>query len=167
MSPARVSLVVFVLLGFMSVSAPAQDKKPGKPHPVIFSEEREPKNEVEQQLAAATKRGEVVLGTCIDGACGEDANDDLPAGFERGRAITLAKPNYSLLARKAHVSGSVEVQVILDVDGKVIAAVAVSGHPLLHAASVKAARESEFTPTKWEGRPVKVVGVIQYNFVAQ
>ena len=166
MSSPKVSLIVFVLLGFMSVSALAQDKKPGKPSPVIFSEEREPKNEVEQQLAAATKRGEVVLGTCID-ACGEDANEELPAGFERGRAVTLAKPNYSPLARAAHVSGSVAVQVIIDVDGKVIAAVAVSGHPLLQAASVKAARDSVFMGTKWEGRPVKVRGVITYNFVAQ
>ena len=42
-----------------------------------------------------------------------------------------------------------------------------SGHPLLYAACVKAARESVFTPTKLEGEAVKVTGVIQYNFVAQ
>ena len=167
MSSPKVSLIVFVLLGFMSVSALAQDKKPGKPSPVIFSEEREPKNEVEQQLAAATKRGEIVLATCIDATCGDDGSDEPPVGFERGRVVKLAKPSYSPVARAAHVSGSVGVQVLIDVDGKVIAAVAVSGHPLLQAASVKAARESEFTPTKWEGRPVKVVGVITYNFVAQ
>jgi TonB family protein len=167
MSPVKLLLIAFVLLAFMSVSAPAQDKKPGKPNPVSWSEEREPKNEVEQQLAAAAKRGEIVLATCIDAACGDDGSDESPVGFERGRAIKLAKPSYSSLARAAHVSGSVGVQVIIDVDGKVIAAVAVSGHPLLQAASVKAARDSEFTPTKWEGRPVKVVGVITYNFVAQ
>ena len=166
MSKAKISVIVFLLLGFMSVSAPAQDKKPGKPSPAVWSEEREPKNEVEQQLAAAAKRGEIVLATCVEG-CSQDPNEPEPEGFERGRVINLAKPNYSPLARAAHVSGTVLVQVILDVDGTVIAAVAVSGHPLLQGASVKAARDSSFTPTKWEGRPVKVVGVITYNFVAQ
>src|ERR1044072_1691144 len=146
MSAARVSMIAFVLLGLVSVSAQAQDKKPGKPHPVTWSEDREPTNEVQQQLAAAAKRGETVLATCIDAAGGDDGSEVLPAGFERGRAIKLAKPSYSSLARAAHVSGSVVVEVILDVDGKVIAAVAVSGHPLLQAGSVKAARDSEFTP---------------------
>jgi outer membrane biosynthesis protein TonB len=49
----------------------------------------------------------------------------------------------------------------------VISAHAVSGHPLLQAAAVGAARASKFTPTKLSGQPVKVSGVIIYNFVAQ
>jgi hypothetical protein len=43
----------------------------------------------------------------------------------------------------------------------------VDGHPLLRAAAVKAARESKFTPTTLEGKPVMVNGIIIYNFVAQ
>jgi hypothetical protein len=38
---------------------------------------------------------------------------------------------------------------------------------LLQAAAVAAARASKFTPTKLSGQPVKVNGVIIYNFVAQ
>jgi outer membrane biosynthesis protein TonB len=48
-----------------------------------------------------------------------------------------------------------------------VSAKAVSGHPLLQAVAVQAARQARFSPTKLSGQPVKVTGVIQYNFVAQ
>jgi protein TonB len=57
------------------------------------------------------------------------------------------------------------VQIIVDEEGYVISARAVSGHPLLQQAAVFAARQARFTPTLLEGRPVKVSGVITYNFV--
>jgi periplasmic protein TonB len=38
-------------------------------------------------------------------------------------------------------------------------------HPLLRAAAVAAARGARFSPTKLSGQPVKVSGVITYNFV--
>ena len=58
------------------------------------------------------------------------------------------------------------MQVLINIEGEVIAASAVSGHPLLQATSVKAARGSLFAPTKLDGKPVMVVGVLKYNFVA-
>jgi hypothetical protein len=39
-----------------------------------------------------------------------------------------------------------------------MAAAAVSGHPLLPATSVAAARQARFTPTKIDGKPVLVTG---------
>jgi protein TonB len=59
------------------------------------------------------------------------------------------------------------VQVIIDEQGNVISAHAVEGHPLLQAVSVAAARQAKFSPTLLEGEPVKVTGVIKYNFVAR
>jgi outer membrane biosynthesis protein TonB len=59
------------------------------------------------------------------------------------------------------------VRVLVDFDGSVIAAAAISGHPLLQAASVNAARQARFTPMKYKGEPVKIVGIIQYHFVAE
>jgi protein TonB len=61
----------------------------------------------------------------------------------------------------------VVVQVLIDENGNVVSAHAVSGHPLLQAVAVGAARQAKFSPTKLSGQPVKVTGVIQYNFVAQ
>jgi protein TonB len=88
-------------------------------------------------------------------------------GVLNGRAIHLVQPPYPPIARSAHASGQVVVQVLIDENGNVVAAHATSGHPLLQAAAVNAARSSKFTPTKLSGQPVKVNGVIIYNFVAQ
>ena len=82
-----------------------------------------------------------------------------------GRALKLVTPGYPALARKAHVSGIVVVRVLIDEEGKVIGANAISGHPLLLDACVQAAKNSLFSPTLLAGKPVKVGGVIQYNFV--
>jgi TonB family protein len=57
------------------------------------------------------------------------------------------------------------VQIKIDERGCVISARAVSGHPLLQAAAVQAARQACFTPTRLSGQPVKVTGVILYNFM--
>lgn len=92
---------------------------------------------------------------------------NIEGGVINGKALALPHPAYPAIARAAHASGTVTVQVIIDEEGNVSSAHAVSGHPLLQAVSVAAARQAKFSPTKLEGEPVKVTGVIQYNFVAQ
>ena len=91
----------------------------------------------------------------------------ISGGVLNGKAISLPKPAYPPIARAAHASGTVVVQVLIDENGNVVSAHAVSGHPLLQGAAVGAARQAKFSPTKLSGQPVKVTGVIQYNFVAQ
>lgn len=91
----------------------------------------------------------------------------ISGGVLNGKAISLPKPSYPAIAKSAHASGTVVVQVVIDENGNVISAHAVSGHPLLQAVSVAAARGARFSPTKLSGQPVKVTGVITYNFVAQ
>jgi protein TonB len=91
----------------------------------------------------------------------------ISGGVLNGKAISLPRPNYPPIARQAHASGTVVVQVTIDENGSVISAHAVSGHPLLQAVAVAAARGARFSPTKLSGQPVKVTGVITYNFVAQ
>ncbi|HWN10565.1 MAG TPA: TonB family protein [Pyrinomonadaceae bacterium] len=88
-------------------------------------------------------------------------------GVLNGKAISLPKPPYPPLAKQVNASGTVVVQVTVDEEGKVISATAVSGHPLLRAPAVSAARSAKFSPTLLSGRPVKVSGVITYNFVAE
>ncbi|HEX8775979.1 MAG TPA: TonB family protein [Pyrinomonadaceae bacterium] len=80
------------------------------------------------------------------------------------KAVRLPKPRYPEMARIAKAYGPVNVQVMLDETGKVVSAQAVSGHPLLRAAAVQAAYQAQFTPTILGDRPVKVSGVITYNF---
>lgn len=91
----------------------------------------------------------------------------ISGGVLNGKAVSLVKPAYPAIARSAHASGTVTVQVLIDENGNVISAHATSGHPLLQGSAVAAARASKFSPTKLSGQPVKVTGVIIYNFVAQ
>jgi TonB family protein len=102
-------------------------------------------------------------------SCGEDTPpaDTKSEAILNGRAINLVTPPYPSIARSAHASGQVFVQVLIDTEGNVAAARVVKGHPLLRGASVKAALESKFTPPTLEGKPVAVNGIIVYNFVAQ
>ncbi|HEX6284573.1 MAG TPA: TonB family protein, partial [Pyrinomonadaceae bacterium] len=79
-------------------------------------------------------------------------------GVLNGKAISLPKPQYPPIARAARASGTVVVQVLIDENGSVVSAKAVSGHPLLQAVAVAAARQARFSPTKLSGQPVKVTG---------
>jgi TonB family protein len=89
----------------------------------------------------------------------------ISGGVLNGKATSLPRPSFPAAARAVNASGAVNVQVTIDENGDVISASAVSGHPLLRQASEQAARASKFYPTKLEGQPVKVTGVIVYNFV--
>ena len=86
-------------------------------------------------------------------------------GVLNGKATSLPKPAYPPAAKAVRASGSVSVQVLISETGSVISATAVSGHPLLRAAAASAARGARFSPTLLSGQPVKVSGVITYNFV--
>ncbi|MFN6964089.1 MAG: TonB family protein [Pyrinomonadaceae bacterium] len=86
-------------------------------------------------------------------------------GVLNGKAVSLPKPAYPAAARAVRASGTVPVQVLIDEQGRVVSASAAGGHPLLQAAAVAAARQARFSPTLLSGQPVKVSGVITYNFV--
>ncbi|HLM01147.1 MAG TPA: TonB family protein [Pyrinomonadaceae bacterium] len=88
------------------------------------------------------------------------------AGVVNGKATSLPKPEYPPAAKAVRAGGSVNVEVTIDENGGVVSAKAVSGHPLLQSAAVAAARQAKFTPTRLAGKPVKVTGIIVYNFVA-
>jgi protein TonB len=82
-------------------------------------------------------------------------------------ALSLPKPPYPALARQIKVQGAVSVQVLIDETGRVVSAKSISGHPMLIAAAQRAALEARFSPTLLGEQPVKVSGVIVYNFVLQ
>jgi TonB family protein len=89
----------------------------------------------------------------------------ISGGVLNGKATKKPQPVYPPIAAAARAQGTVVVQVTVDEEGYVISARATSGHPLLQQAAVLAARQARFEPTLLEGKPVKVRGVITYNFV--
>lgn len=91
----------------------------------------------------------------------------IQGGVLQGKAIAKPQPAYPEIAKAARAAGTVTVQIVVDESGNVESAEAVSGHPLLRQAAVEAARRARFAPTLLSGQPVKVGGVITYNFVLQ
>ena len=104
-----------------------------------------------------------VVGSASSASSG--SGQTVSGGVLNGKAMSLAKPPYPAAARAVRAYGAVSVQVLIDTDGFVYSAQAVSGHPLLQSASRMAACNSRFTPTLLIGKPVWVSGIITYNFV--
>jgi protein TonB len=85
-------------------------------------------------------------------------------GVLNGAALSLPAPVYPDNARRTKVEGIVDVEVVIDENGKVLSAKVISGPAVLRDSAVQAALRARFTPTKLSGQPVRVTGKIIYNF---
>ena len=88
----------------------------------------------------------------------------ISGGVLNGKALNFVNPPYPAAAKAVRAAGAVNVQVMIDGQGNVISAAAVSGHPLLKPAAESSAKALKFSPTFLSGQPVTVSGVIVYNF---
>jgi TonB family protein len=88
-------------------------------------------------------------------------------GVVNGKAITLPTPLYPEEAKKSGIGGMVGVRVLIDETGNVFSAKAETGvdNLSLRTAAENAAMQAKFSPTLLNGEPVKVSGIINYNFV--
>jgi TonB family protein len=89
---------------------------------------------------------------------------NVSGGVLQGNAIKRVQPPYPPIAKAARASGPVQVQIIISETGEVIEASVISGHPLLRDAALEAARQWLFKPTELSGAPVKVQGILTFNF---
>lgn len=84
-------------------------------------------------------------------------------GIVNKKALSIPKPSLPHGGHPSHLrlekDEIVIVQIVVNMDGKVIYAKAFSGHPILRKSSEKAALESKFVPTN-----EKVKLLITYNF---
>jgi protein TonB len=84
--------------------------------------------------------------------------------FVEAIVITKVKPNYPAAARNLNASGRVEVKVVISETGRVIEAVAISGHTALRSAAVDAARQWVYKPATRDGVPVKTDSIVPFTF---
>ena len=128
-----------------------------------------PLKEAEADADSAPADGEIVYGerqppakgTVLPGVAKDSTNGEVL----KGKALSVPAPSVPSFVKLAHISGTVVVVVTVDEQGHIISARAISGHPLLRAVSVGAARQAKFAPTKLLGEPVKVTGTISYHFI--
>jgi periplasmic protein TonB len=83
---------------------------------------------------------------------------------QQGMVLQQAIPVYPLLARKARISGAVQLVGVVGTDGRIRELQLVSGHPLLVQAALDAVRQWIYRPTYLNGEPVEVVAPIIVTF---
>jgi len=88
----------------------------------------------------------------------------LGSGIKAPRQTYSVQPEYPVLARQAHVWGTVVVDAVIDEHGNVVGARAVSGHPLLIPAALKAVLQWKYEPTLLNGTPVAVEMEVTVHF---
>lgn len=98
-----------------------------------------------------------------------DPSKQTPAsgGVMNGRALFLPKPAYPHEAKAAGARGVVIVEVVINECGNVVSANVVSGDWRLKSACQTAAMAARFSPSVMSGFPVRVAGIIRYNFTIQ
>jgi protein TonB len=82
----------------------------------------------------------------------------------RAAATQKVEPDYPAVARQIRLTGSVELEIVVDQTGGVERANVVRGNTLLTGPSLQAIRKWKFKPFGAEGDPAKASGPITFNF---
>ena len=103
------------------------------------------------------------ISQTFDSLSGDKKGDEPSTLDVDGKPIHVGFPRYSLSAIVQRGYGTIPVRVLIDESGNVIKACAVKGRGLFDEESEKAALESQFTTTLRNGKPVKVIGRIEFK----
>ncbi len=93
----------------------------------------------------------------------EPTEGTILVGMLNNIAVELPQPDPEA-AKTANESGTVTVEVIVNEKGEVSTSSVVSGPTSLWSAAGKAARKARFDPPLHDGKPVKIAGVLTYEF---
>ena len=80
------------------------------------------------------------------------------------RATRRVVPAYPTIAKNAAAQGIVRVYVTVDEKGNVSGVFRSEGPPLLKGAAEDAARRWKFPPSEVDGKPVRLIGYIEFTF---
>ena len=80
------------------------------------------------------------------------------------RIIDQMPPRYPLEARRARVQGRVELDVVIDDEGRVTDLSVITGHPLLAPAAAQAVGQWRYDPYTVDGQPVAVATTVNVTF---
>ncbi len=88
----------------------------------------------------------------------------IESGVLNAFSLTNPRPIYPDVARATRIYGAVTVRVVVNEEGVVIEAKAVSGPDVFRPSAIESARKATFTPQTYAGKPVKFSGTITYNY---
>jgi protein TonB len=85
-------------------------------------------------------------------------------GIREPKRIAYVAPEYPEIARLSRVEGTVILEAVLDVTGRVHSVRVLKSVTLLDEAAIRAVRQWRYTPTELNGIPVQVLMTITVNF---
>jgi protein TonB len=93
----------------------------------------------------------------------------LPIGgdVKAAKLLTSVPPTYPTLAKTQRIQGAVQVDAVVDINGRVSSMKIVSGPPLLHQAAMDALRQWKYQPAQLDGKPVSMHLTVTVQFRLQ
>jgi len=95
------------------------------------------------------------------------SGDEMVRRYDETQVHILQRvaPAYPVIAHQMHLTGVVVLDMIVDQDGSVGKADAISGNPILTGAATSAARRWKFSPIMEDGKPTQAVVRVAFKFV--
>ena len=81
-----------------------------------------------------------------------------------GAVVTKIMPEFPMIARQLHITGSVMIEVVIAESGAVETVSAVSGNPVLTKPAMDTLKKWKFKPFTADGAPVKAQTQISVDF---
>jgi protein TonB len=108
------------------------------------------------------------------GLAGSNAQPSAPAAplpiggdVKQAKLISSVPPVYPTLAKTQHVSGNVQVDALIDANGRVTTMKVVSGPTLLQQAAMDALKQWKYQPATLDGKPVTMHLTVTIQFRLQ
>ncbi|MCP4216092.1 MAG: energy transducer TonB, partial [bacterium] len=109
-----------------------------------------------------------VPGGVLGGLNDSDHMSDLTAHrispIQKPKLIRRISPIYPIAALQARLQGTVVIEAVTDIYGKVITARTIMGHPMLKGAATAAVKQWRYEPYILNGVPKPVVFTVTINF---
>jgi TonB family protein len=97
-------------------------------------------------------------------ALAQDADLKVSNSEAMKAATAKVQPEYPAIAKQLHLEGAVEVEAHINEDGSVESVKPVTGNAVLANAAVAATKRWKFTPFTSNGKTVKAVAALTFNF---
>ena len=88
----------------------------------------------------------------------------IPTAEAMASVVNKVVPEYPPIAKQLHLAGDVEMEVVIEEDGKVESATPLSGNPVLTRPAADAMKRWKFRPFQENGTAVKAQTVIKIHF---
>ncbi len=105
-----------------------------------------------------------IIGSLVAGPDASDTSVQRLTTFQKPKLLKKVQPQYPPTCLRAHLQGTVIVEAVTDIYGRVIKVRIISGHPLFKNAAIEAVQKWVYEPYIINGIPKPVVFTVSVHF---